>query len=220
MPMFTSIILSALFTFAFLLCITLFAFRNQLTNTITLADMKYCERQIRNKYRTYTEDTREINSTKNVDALNIDKLAKCLSLQMEVVAESSLPEGVRAYLDAAPKSSGCNGVVRYACNGENDYESNFDLIHEIMHYLNDVGAGKQVTKSFARLYHGNRRGYHEQVIDYYAAAVAIPKESLQERIRIFNGNPYDDCFVSQLSDVYKQPKETIIRRIGEVMALS
>lgn len=220
MPVFISLGLSALSAFIILLCVTIFAFRNQLTNTITLADMKYCERKIRNKYREYTEETREINNNQNIDALDIVELAKCLGLQMEIVTESALPKGVRAHLDVAPKNSDYNGIVRYVSNGEKDYESNFDIIHEIMHYLNDVGAGKPVTKSFARLYHGNRRGYHEQMIDYYAAAVAIPKESLQERIRMFNGNPYDDCFINELADTYKQPKETIVRRIGEVIALS
>ena len=212
------IILSVFFTIAILLFITRFAFRNQLTNTNTLADMKYCERKIKDVYRNHTEKNRKINKDLSIDALDVEELAKSLCLQM--VAESSLPEGVRAYLDTAPKSSEYNGVVRYVRNGDKDYESNFDIIHEIMHYLNDVGAGKQVTKSFARVYHGNQRGYHEQVIDYYAAAVAIPKESLQERIRLHGGDPYDKTFVTQLTDVYKQPKETIVRRIGEVMALS
>lgn len=212
------IVLSVIFTIAILLFITRFAFRNQLTNTITLADMKYCERKIKDVYRSHTEKNRQINKDLNVDALDVEELAKSLSLQM--VAESSLPEGVRAYLDIAPQSGEYNGVVRYVRNGDKDYESNFDIIHEIMHYLNDVGAGKQVTKSFARVYHGNQRGYHEQMIDYYAAAVAIPKESLQERIRLHGGNPYDETFVSELADVYKQPKETIIRRVGEVVALS
>lgn len=214
----TSLLLYATVTFAVLACIPILFFRNQETNTVTLADMRYCERRIRDKYQKYTEKNRITDNKQNIEKLNIEQLATSLSLRMEVA--SDLPEGTRARLDTAPSNSKYNGVVRYVRNGHKDYDSNFDIIHEIMHYLNDVGVGKQVTKSFTRLHHGNKRKYHEQVIDYYAAAVAIPKESLQMRIRLHNGNPYDECFVNQLADIYEQPKEMIIRRIGEVIALS
>lgn len=216
--MFTLIILTVIFTFLFLIGITILAFHNQLTSTITLADMKYCERQFKNKYRSYIDSAREIDSKGNVGAININKLAKQLNLKME--SEAELSEGVRAFLDVAPQNSCYNGIIRYTCNGDKDYEANFDLVHEIMHYLNDVGVEKKVTKSFARMYHGKRRGYHEQMIDYYTAVATIPKESLQERIRIKGGNPYDDWFVEELTDIYKQPKNMIIRRIGEIEALS
>ena len=220
MPILAFVFLSAIITVAALLYITKSAFRNQLTNTITLADMKYCERKIKKQYRTHTKKNRIIDKERNVDTLDVEELAKDLSLKLQIVSDSSLREDVRAYLDVAPQNSGYNGIVCYVRNGDNDYEANFDIIHEIMHYLNDVGHGKKVTKSFARVYHGNQREYHEQMIDYYAAAVAIPKESLQERIRIHSGNPHDESFINELADIYKQPKETVKRRIGEVLALS
>lgn len=218
--MFTPIILAVIFTFLLLIGITRFAFRNQVTNTITLADMKYCERQIKKKYRIYTDIARKVDNENDIDTIDIPELAEHLNLQMENVPSSFLEKDTRACLDIAIENSGYNGIIRYTSDGDNDYESNFDLIHEIMHYLKDVGAEKKVTKSFARMNHGNRRGYHEQMIDYYAAAVAIPKESLQKRIRSHIGDPYDDCFVEKLTDIYKQPKNMIIRRIGEVEALS
>lgn len=216
--MFISIILTVIFTFLFLIGITIFAFHNQLTNTITLADMKYCERKFKNKFRLYIENAREIDSKGNIGAINIKELAEQLNLKME--PESELSENVRAFLDVAPQDSGYNGIIRYTCNGDKDYDANFDIVHEIMHYLNDVGAEKKVTKSFTRMNHGKRRGYHEQMIDYYTAVATIPKENLQERILKKGGSPYDDWFVEELTDIYKQPKKMIIRRIGEVETLS
>lgn len=218
MQILASIVLTAILTAAILLLVTMFAFRDQLTNTITLADMKYCERKIKEQYQVYTEKNRNFDNDLNVDTLDIDKLAKSLRLQMKSVP--NLPKNVRAHLDIAPHGSNYNGVVSYVSNGNNDYQTNFDIIHEIMHYLNDVGYGKKVTTSFARKNHGDRRGYHEQMIDYYAAAIAIPKDNLQRRIMLYGGNPYNDDFLNELVEVYNQPKETVKRRISEVIALS
>lgn len=213
-----SIVLTAILTAAILLLLTVFIFRDQLTNTITLADMKYCERKIKEQYRVYTEKNRRFDNDRKVDTLDVEKLAQSLRLQMKSVP--SLKNNVRAHLDIAPDGSDYNGVVSYVSDGNNDYQTNFDIIHEIMHYLHDVGYGRKVTTSFARTNHGDRRGYHEQMIDYYAAAVAIPKDNLQRRIMLYGGNPYDDDFINELVEVYNQPKVTVKRRISEVLALS
>ena len=218
MQILISIAFTAILTTAILLSITAFAFRDQLTNTITLADMKYCERKIQEQYQVYTEKNRKLDNDLNIDALDIEKLAQSLRLQMKCVP--SLKENVRAHLDIAPNGSNYNGVISYVANEKNDYQTNFDIIHEIMHYLDDVGYGKKVTTSFTRKNHGDRRAYHEQMIDYYAAAVAIPKDNLQRRIMLYSGNPYDKYFIMELAEIYKQPIETVKRIISEVVAMS
>lgn len=218
MQILASVVITAILTVVILLSVTVLAFRDQLTNTITLADMKYCERKIKEQYRIYTEKNRRLDYNLNIDTLDIDKLAQSLHLQMNRVPR--LNKNVRAHLNIALDGDKYNGVISFVSNGNKDYQTNFDIIHEIMHYLNDVGYGKKVTTSFTRKNHGDRRGYHEQVIDYYAAAIAIPKDNLLRRIMLYDGNPYDDEFVNELVEVYKQPRETVIRRIAEVIALS
>lgn len=84
-------------------------------------------------------------------------------------------------------------------------------MHEIAHYLKDVGVGKRVSTSFARTHHGDPRSHQEQVTDYYAAAMAIPKDSLEKRIIACPVDPYSEDFVAKMMEVYNQPNETVRR---------
>ncbi len=193
------------------------AFCNQLSNMVTIADMYRCESIIRSKYERYLSPYRKVSETS--EYLDVKGLAQGLKLEIVKDNESDLPRAVKGLLDA-PKTESYYGTIRFIPDGAEKYTENFDIIHEIIHYLHDVGVGKRVDKSFARVHHGYQRGYQEQVRDYFTAAAAIPMESLQERISSYDGDPYDDEFVHYLMDIYQQPYNAVKRRIGEVMLLS
>ena len=191
----------------------LFAFER--SNAVTFLEMRKCEQVIRRNFYKYQSEYRIISKDGSVDHLDINGLANELGLE---IMEAKLPKQVRGILDATTQPQ-YHGVIKHT-KETSLYSSNFDIIHEMVHYIKDVGVGKRVDKSFARAHHGNPKSHQEQVIDYYAAAMAIPQESLKKRISAYGCDPYDDQFVAQMMDVYKQPRETVIRRISEVLSLS
>lgn len=193
-----------------------YSYKGQVSDTVTLAEMEMCERVIHRNFEEYLNQFRKRASDGSEHSLDIEALARDLGLQVE--ESYNLPQNYRGSLNEAT-SSNYNGLIQYS-KDKVLYAANFDITHEIIHYLVDIGKGKQVSQSFARLHHGNSRGHREQIIDYYAAAVAIPQADLRDRLSNYAGNPYDEKFVLNLMEIYKQPKDTIVRRIGEVLALS
>lgn len=193
-------------------------FRDQLSenSAVAIADMYRCERIIDNKYERLISKYRKGGN--DGEYVDIYELAEFLKLEIVKANESDLPKNVKGLLDA-PSKKGYNGKIKYVADGERKYFDNFVIIHEIIHYLHDVGVGRQVDHSFARVHHGYRRNYQEQIRDYFTAAAAIPIESLLERIGSYDGDPHDKNFIEKLMDVYQQPYETVERRIKEVMIL-
>lgn len=210
---FVLLILSILVSFSLTMYLI---FRHQLSNSVTLAEMEKCEDEIERKYLKYVTQYRRTQKNGSLDEVDIDALTKALHLKVE---KASLPSSVRGVLEA-PDSPEYNGIIRFEPDEGKQYSENFDIMHEIVHYLKDVGVGKKVSTSFARTHHGNPRSHQEQVVDYYAAAMAIPKGSLKKHIDFYSGDPYSEDFVRKMMDVYGQPHETVRRRINEVIALS
>ena len=191
-------------------------FKDRLSNSVTFAEMEKCEDEIEKKYSEYVKRYRITKQDGELDAVDIDALTKELHLQ--VVQDPQL-SSVRGVLMAS-ESPEYNGVIRLAANEDKRYSKNFDIMHEIAHYLKDVGVGKRVSTSFARTHHGDPRSHQEQVTDYYAAGMANPKDSLEKRIIACPVDPYSEDFVAKMMEVYNQPNETVRRRINEVIALS
>lgn len=192
------------------------AFPTARDNAVSIAEMERCENDIRLNFQNYVDDYRNTANIAGNDDLNVHQLAEFLGLKVE---KADMSNAMRGMLVPA-ESRQYYGIIRIPEGMKKKYSEEFDIIHEIVHYIRDVGVGKRVSTSYARTSHGNYRSHKEQVVDYYAAAIAIPADSLRKRLYLHDGDPYDALFVSELVEVYKQPKETIKRRIAEVIALS
>lgn len=211
-----ALILTVVTVLVFFVLSLYFSYRGQSSAGISLAQMERCERRIKNGFENFLVDFRVKSDSGETFYLDINGLATELKLQLE--ATNELPEQYRGSLNE-PTGEQYNGLIRYAQDSD-ELLVNFDILHEIVHYWFDVGEGEKVSRSFARLHHGNTRGYREQIIDYYVAAVAIPKMDLMKRLREYTGDPYDNEFVTSLISVYRLPKDTITRRISEVLELA
>lgn len=200
-----------------LFCISVYvSYREHFSDNLTIREMEKYEQIIRKKYENYINGFRGKAIDKDDFGIDIDLLTKDLKLQVKV--SEDIPETYRSSLNE-PDTEGYNGLILHS-EDKTRYADRFDIIHEIVHYLVDVGNGKKVDKSFARVHRGNARGHREQIIDYYVAAITIPQDDLRKRISKHAGDPYDKQFIAELMEFYKQPEDTIIRRIGEVKVLS
>lgn len=117
------------------------------------------------------------------------------------------------------KKDGFNGEI--VCKEDKDYNdifgANFRRYHEIIHYVDDVGIGNPVRKKYAKDPTGETRSHREQIVNFKAAAVAIPKSSLLQDLNSQESTSYyDNEFLKYLQKKYQQPIQTITRRIYEV----
>ena len=82
------------------------------------------------------------------------------------------------------------------CKPDSDYKdifgANFRRYHEIIHYVDDVGIGNVVTQRYAKDHTGETRSHREQVVNFKAAAVAIPKDRLLQDLSTYLGESYFD----------------------------
>ena len=193
-----------------------FKFKTRLSNGVTFAEMEKYEDEIKRKYYKYVTKFRTSQPDGSYDAVNINALANALQLKVEQASPSTTVRGILVAAD----SPEYNGIIRFTAPEDNQSSENFDIMHEIVHYLKDVGEGKKVSTSFTRTHHGGPRSHREQVVDYYAAAMAIPRDSLRKQIDACHGNPCSEEFVTKMMNIYRQPRETVRRRINEVIFLS
>lgn len=99
----------------------------------------------------------------------------------------------------------------------------FGYIHEIMHYIFDVGYGNKVDSEFARKKKGKTKDHAEQITNYKTAAFIMPYEEILKEIeRYDSSHPRLDeiKFVEELKQKYEQDEVAIFRRIKEVRMLS
>ncbi len=155
----------------------------------------------------------------DIDYREDDKsLAQRFCLKIETVSEGELPPDTEAVLEPT-KENGFNGVIRIRQSKE---ENKFACLHEIMHYVFDVGCGNLVTNTYSRKTKGNTPDKHEQKINYLAAAHAMPMGKFSEKIKEYDkSSPKMDeiKFVDDLSKTFQQPHNVVIRRIQEVRSL-
>lgn len=98
----------------------------------------------------------------------------------------------------------------------------FAYIHEIIHYIFDVGYGKKVTKTFTRKRKGKTDSSDEQKINYKTAAYIMPYSQILDALEMYDSsNPKMDelKFVRGLQKHYEQNETAVIRRIREVRSL-
>lgn len=145
-----------------------------------------------------------------------DTLAKKFGLKIFV--DDNLSDSVEAVLDQTNLPD-YNGVIKI----KSKYKDNhFSFIHEIIHYVFDVGLGNKVDKQYTRNVKGKTKDQREQEINYLTAAYQLPYAKIVEELREFNKSyPRDELrFVARLCNEYNQNRETVLRRIREVKRIA
>lgn len=110
----------------------------------------------------------------------------------------------------------CNGLIRLRKELE---KHRFAYIHEIIHYIFDVGYGNRVTKSFSRKRRGKTNSPEEQRINYKTAAYIMPSDQIASELDKYDhSSPKMDelVFIRGLQKQYEQSEMAVIRRIQEV----
>ena len=144
-------------------------------------------------------------------------VAKKFNLFVATDIDSSQINGKESQLGPASQNS-FNGEILIA-KTKIDYLPRFRCYHELIHYFKDVGEGKKVCKVYGKDPQGETKSHREQIINYYAAAIAVPRYSLIEDLKNNSGSKENDEFINNLMIKYKQPEITIRRRIEEVSRL-
>lgn len=173
---------------------------------LTIAEMILMEEELKNS---------ELHSLN--PQMGIEKLASELQLKIEYV--SNLEEDNEAEL-LPPDDEEHLGLIRLRKDSEKD---KFACIHEIMHFIFDVGYGNKVTKRYARRKKGTPISAEEQKINYKTAAYIMPQEEIMDALHTYDTTrPRMDeiKFVRDLQSRYGQSETAVIRRIREVRRLT
>lgn len=98
----------------------------------------------------------------------------------------------------------------------------FAYIHEIIHYIFDVGYGNKVDECFFRKKKGKTNSHEEQRTNYMTAAYIMPFEQIVSELYKYDHSvPKMDeiVFIRTLQRHYEQSETAVIRRIREVRKL-
>ena len=145
-----------------------------------------------------------------------DRLSDKLGLKVEYVTDMEDDNEAELLPDADDKYY---GIIRLRKKLE---KYKFAYIHEIIHYIFDVGYGNKVTECFSRRKKGRTDSREEQRINYMTAAYIMPSEQILKALYKYDHNlPKMDeiMFVRTLQKRYGQSETAVIRRIREVRRL-
>ena len=95
----------------------------------------------------------------------------------------------------------------------------FSYMHEIIHYVRDVGIGNRVQEVYTRKAKGKTKDPYEQKTNFVVAAVTMPYGKIKKAIQMYDKSiPRMDelAFVDRLCQEYNQDRTAVIRRIQEV----
>lgn len=148
--------------------------------------------------------------------LSDEEVAKRFNLSLEI--DDSLPYDTEAVLDK-PDRPDVFGTIRV----KQKYKaSQFSCVHEIIHYVFDVGPGKSVETKYTRKAQGYTQDLKEQKTNYMAAAYIIPYDKLYNDLREFYQTyPRDESrFIVKMCKKYNQPRVAVLRRIREIKRLA
>jgi len=147
------------------------------------------------------------------------ELAERFRLKIQEVNDTELSSDTEAALIPSDDSEYL-GVIKV----KSSYQENlFTCIHEIIHYVFDVGYGKPVSSTFERKKRGKTPDDHEQEINYLAASYSMPYDQMLKAISEYEkSSPKMDelKFVAGLCERYHQSWETVLRRIREVKRIA
>lgn len=158
-------------------------------------------------------DVSQYCETSNVSGLD---LAEKLNLKVKCCESKNASNDIEATLSPSDDNN-YNGVI----NIFKDSTSKFSFMHEIMHYLRDVGIGEKVLIEYTRKSKGKTESVEEQEINYLAAAAIMPFNTFASQLEEYNR--MDDfaerAFLSRLAAEYEQDVDAITRRFSEVSNL-
>lgn len=98
----------------------------------------------------------------------------------------------------------------------------FAYIHEIIHYIFDVGYGNKVSAKFTRKRKGKTDTQEEQKTNYLTAAYVMPYEKMLAELELYDSSKpkMDELkFIHDLQKKYEQEDDAVVRRIREVRRL-
>lgn len=151
---------------------------------------------------------------------NYSKLADELNLKVKYLSDNEMSKNTEAELSPIDENTGFLGLITI----KDAYkETKFAYMHEIIHYLYDVGKGKRVKEKFTRMVKGKTKDKHEQDINYITAAATMKMADIKKAIQKYDEQkPFVDelNFINELSKRYNQSPDAVIRRIQEVRRLS
>ena len=113
-----------------------------------------------------------------------------------------------------------NGEILVNRLYEDDGE--FEYMHEVIHYIIDIGVGKKVDKEFRRKHSENSSDAHEREIDSTAAATLIPIFLLLHDIDRYRKNIWltdEVAFMQELREKYSCSQACLEKRFKEVHRL-
>ena len=144
------------------------------------------------------------------DSMTDEGLLKKLNLKLEYVNQDEFDPHTEAELCPCDEER-YFGLIRV---NKKYINSRFAYMHEIIHYLLDVGMGKRVEKVFSRKTKGNTADEHEQEVNYAAAAAILKYQKMKDCILKYDrSRPKMDelSFVHSICKEYNQ--ETYIATI-------
>lgn len=111
----------------------------------------------------------------------------------------------------------CHGVIRIN-EKYSKKNKDFSYMHEIMHYILDVGINNKVAKQYTRMDTGKTENAHEQEINYAAIAYCMPLNEVLEEIKAFDRS--ENCcnynfLIESLMEKYSKDRTTVLRRLRE-----
>ena len=147
-----------------------------------------------------------------------EDLLKKLNLKLEYVNQNNFAPHTEAELCSCDDGKHF-GLIRI---NKKYINTRFAYMHEVIHYLMDVGIGNKVINVFSRKTKGKTIDEHEQEINYATAAVILKYKDMKKYIL-----EYDDSkpkmdelkFVNNICKKYEQEPTTVILRIKEVRML-
>ena len=160
----------------------------------------------------------EIYDTIISNSMTDECLLKKLNLKLEYIDQNKFKPYIEAEL-CPSEDLNYNGLIRV---NKKYINIRFAYMHEIIHYLRDVGFGNRVEKVFERKTRGNTKDQHEQEVDYATAATILRYKVMKDIILNYDrSKPKRDelLLIYDICDKYNQEPTTVIRRIKEVRIL-
>lgn len=144
-------------------------------------------------------------------------LAKRFQLEIIYCKPDEMPRDVEATLSPS-ESKKYLGTIKVL---ENADITRFSCIHEIIHYLRDVGEGQVVSKNYTRKKQGKTDSADEQDINYLTAATIMPFEQISKLLKSYEEMSCDEEreFIALTAQKYDQNEDAVLRRFIEVRNL-
>lgn len=148
--------------------------------------------------------------------LSDSKLEKELRLDVQYLEKSEMPKDVEATLSPSSDEK-YYGVIKILKGSK----TKFPYIHEIMHYLKDVGIGKKVEREYTRKVKGKTDSIAEQDINYLTAASVMPISKIETYLEDFERitGKEEEVFLRKMARQFEQDTDAVLRRFIEVRSL-